>query len=156
THALPKDLVLDGDDVLEIRGSREKPCVLVGNRHHIRSGPKWTGSLRITHCTIRALGSLPRRAASGLVSRPGAAAFGARVAGKGSITVEHCTFDACSGIRLHTDGASTASFRYNTVLDSSVVAVSKDIANSGDFFTATGSSPGRKLFQGNFIPRGKV
>src|SRR5439155_25585629 len=36
------------------------------------------------------------------------------------------------------------------------VAISKDIGRSGDFFTAAGSSRGRKLFQGNFIPRGKV
>src|SRR5262249_39069962 len=54
------------------------------------------------------------------------------------------------------DESATASFRHNTALDSSVVAVSKDVARSGDFFTATGNSRGRGLFQGNFIPRGKV
>src|SRR5262249_55747825 len=60
THTLTADLVLNGDDVLDIRGTPEKPCVLVGNRHRIRSGPKWTGSIRITHCTIRDLGGLPK------------------------------------------------------------------------------------------------
>ena len=59
THTLTADLVLNGDDVLDIRGTADKPCVLVGNRHRIRSGPKWTGTLRITHCTIRDLGGWP-------------------------------------------------------------------------------------------------
>src|SRR5438046_359445 len=96
THTLPEDLVLDGEDVLEIQGKPEKPCTLVGNRHCIRSGPKWTGSLKITHCTIRDLGNLPQRMSDGLISGPGAAALDLRVTGKGGLTIEHCTFDACS------------------------------------------------------------
>ena len=36
------------------------------------------------------------------------------------------------------------------------MAISKDIDHSGDAFVATGNSRERKLFQGNFIPRGKV
>lgn len=156
THTLKNDLVLDGTDVLEVRGTPEKPCILVGNRHRIRSLPRWTGSVKITHCTIRDLGGTPRLSADGLVSGPGVPAIELKVAGKGGFTLEHCTFDACSAIRLQSDDASTASFRNNIVLENSVVAISKDIGNSGDFFTATGSSRERKLFQGNFIPRGKV
>src|SRR3954452_14887126 len=75
THTLQQDLMLDGKDVLEIRGTAEKPCTLVGNRHRTRSGTAWTGSLRIVHCTIRDLGGLPQRTADGLVSAPGAAAI---------------------------------------------------------------------------------
>jgi hypothetical protein len=156
THTLKDDLVIDGYDTLEIRGTADKPCILIGNRHRIVTGPKWTGSLHITHTTIRDLGGLPKRAADGLVSGPGAPAFDLKVAGNGSVTIENCTLEACSAIQLQTDGSSTASFRNNTVLESSVVAISKDIGNSGDFFTATGSSRERKLFQGNLIPRGKV
>ena len=156
SHTLQDDLILNGDDILEVRGTSEKPCILVGNRHIIRSGPKWTGSLRITHCTIRDLGSLPKRAGDGLVSGPGASAIELKVSGKGGVSIENCTFDACSAIRLQTDDSSTAIYRNNTVLENSVVAISKDIGNSGDFFTATGNSRERKLFQGNLIPRGKV
>ncbi|MFO0970127.1 MAG: hypothetical protein U0793_31640 [Gemmataceae bacterium] len=156
THTLSDDLVLDGADVLEIHGTQEKPCVLLGKRHQIRSGAKWTGRLAIHHCTIRELGGLPKTGADGLVSGPGLAAFDLRVAGKGEIAIENCTLDACSAIRLQTDDASTARFRHNAVLENSVVAISKDIGHSGDFFTGTGNSPARKLFQGNFIPRGKV
>lgn len=156
THTLNEDVILDGGDVLEIRGTAEKPCVLVGNRHRIRSGNKWTGSLRFTHCTIRDLGALPRRTADNLVKGPGDSALDLKVAGKGTIAIEHCTLDACSALHLHTDEASTVSFRHNHVLENAAIAISKDIANSGDCFTATGNSQEKKLFQGNFIPRGKV
>lgn len=156
THIMNDDLVLDGDDTLQIHGTPEKPCVLVSNRHRIYSGPKWTGSLTITHTTIRDLGGLPKRTADGLISGPGTPALDLKIAGKGSVRIEHCTLHACSAIRLQTDGSSTASFRNNTILENSAVAISKDIANSGDCFTATGNSRERKLFQGNFIPRGKV
>src|SRR5262249_16912613 len=156
THTLHEDLVLDDDDVLEIRGTPEKPCTLVGNRHRIRTGAKWVGTLKVTHCTIRDLGGLPQRGADGLVSGPGVSALDLTVAGKGSVIVEHCTFSACAAIHLRTAGASIAAFCHNTVLDDSAVAISKDIGKSGDFFTATGTSKEPKLFQGNFIPRGKV
>ncbi|HEX5271341.1 MAG TPA: hypothetical protein VFW33_12670 [Gemmataceae bacterium] len=156
THTLREDVTLDGDDVLEVRGTPEKPSVLVGNRHRIRSGPKWTGSLKITHCTIRDLGGLPRRTADDRVQGPGDPAFDLKVAGKGGVVIEHCTLDACAALRLQTDESSTASFRHNTVLENAAVAVSKDIGNSGDCFTATGTSREKKWFQGNFIPRGKV
>lgn len=156
THTLNADLVLDGDDTLQMLGTPEKPCTLNGNRHCIYAGPKWNGLLKITHTTIHDLGGLPKRGPNGLISGPGAPAFDLKVAGKGSVTIEHCTWDACSAVRIQTDGASTASFRNNTVLPNSVVAISKDVGNSGDFFTATGNSREPKLFQGNFIPRGKV
>lgn len=156
THTLSEDLVLNGDDALEIRGTPEKPCILVGDRHSIRTGAKWTGSIKIAHCTIRELGGLPKRTADGLVKGPGEFAFVLKVMGKGAVAIEECTFDACSAVRLKTDDAATANFRKNTVLENSVVAISKDLANSGDFFEATGTSKKKKLFQGNFIPRGKV
>jgi hypothetical protein len=156
THVLKGDLVLTGGDSLHIRGTAEKPCILIGNRHSIRSSGKWTGSIAVTHCTLRDLGGLPARTADGLVKGPGTSAVDVKVGGKGSVAFEYCIFDACAGFRLQTDDASTASFRHNTVLETSVVAISKDIANSGDAFIATGNSKERKLFQGNFIPRGKV
>jgi hypothetical protein len=156
TYTLREDVILDGDDVLEVRGTPEKPCVLAGNRHRIRSGAKWAGSLKITHCTIRDLGSLPRRTPEDRVQGPGEPAFDLKVAGKGSIVIEHCTLDACSALHLRTDGDSTVSFRHNTVLENTVIAISKDIGNSGDCFTATGNSREKKYYQGNFIPRGKV
>jgi hypothetical protein len=156
THTLHEDVILNGDDVLEVRGTAEKPSTLGGNRHRIRSGDKWTGSLKITHCTIRDLGGLPRRTADDRVQGPGDPAFDLKVAGKGSVVIEHCTLDACSALHLRTDGESTATYCHNTVLENAVIAISKDIGNSGDCFTAIGNSKEKKWFQGNFLPRGKV
>jgi hypothetical protein len=156
THTLQDDLVLNDDDALEIRGTPENPCILVGHRRRIRTGTKWSGTLKIVHCTIRDLGDLPKRTADGLVKGSGNTAFDLKVMGKGSVAIDHCTLDACSAVHLQTDDASTASFRHNTVLENSAVAISKDIANSGDVFSATGNSKEQKLFQGNFIPRGKI
>src|SRR5436305_1025342 len=61
-----------------------------------------------------------------------------------------------SAIQLQTNDNSTPSFRNNTILDTSVVAITKNLEHAGDSFTATGNSRERKLFQGNFIARGKV
>src|SRR4051794_26175818 len=38
TLTLDEDLVLAGNDSLEVRGTPEKRCTLVGNNHRIRSG----------------------------------------------------------------------------------------------------------------------
>ncbi len=157
THTLTEDLVLNGADTLEIRGTAEKPCTLVGNRHRVRSGDNWTGSLKITHCTIKDLGGLQiRSATTGLFIGNGPAALDLKVGGKGDITIENCTFDACSAIHLQTNDKATAVIRNNTILDTSVVAITKNIEHSGDAFRATGNSRAKKLFQGNFIARGKV
>ena len=157
THTLTEDLVLNGTDTLEIKGTAEKPCSLVGNRHRIRSGDKWTGSVKITHCTIKNLGGLQKRSdKTGLYVGNGLPAFDLKVGGKGDITIENCTLDACSAIHLQTNDNSTAVIRNNTILDTSVVAITKNVEHSGDAFLATGNSREKKLFQGNFVARGKV
>jgi hypothetical protein len=157
TLTLTDDLVLTGADTLEIKGTAERPCTLVGNRHRVRAGAGWTGSLKITHCTIKNLGGLPKRSdVTGLITGNGPAAFDLKVGGAGDVTIENCTLDACAAVHLHTDDGSTAAFRHNTILDTSVVAITKNVEHSGDAFTAGGISRGRKRFQGNFVARGKV
>lgn len=144
TYTLREDLVLKGDDVLEIRGTAEKPCTLVGNQHRITSGAKWSGVLQIAHCTLKQLGT---------TAAPG---IEITTAGTGGVRIEHCTFDGCSAIHVQNDERSTATFRNNTVLDNTTVATHKDIAKSAHAFVARGNSRERKLFQGNFLPRGKA
>src|SRR4051794_21741476 len=137
THTLTEDLVLNGTDTLEIKGTAEKPCSLVGNRHRVRSGDNWTGSLKVTHCTVKDLGGLPKRSATtGLMTGNGPAAFDLKVGGTGDVTIENCTLDACSAIHLRADGRATAAVRNNTILDTSVVAVTKNVEHSGDAFSA--------------------
>lgn len=38
TSLLREGVILNGDDLLDVRGTADKPSVLVGNRHCIRSG----------------------------------------------------------------------------------------------------------------------
>src|SRR5262245_39977168 len=88
--ALKEDLVLSGKDTLDIRGTPEKRCTIIGNGHSIRSQGDWTGSVRIRHCDIRGLGAPARLTED---SRRIAAEFPAirlAISGKGSLVVEHC------------------------------------------------------------------
>jgi hypothetical protein len=156
THTLMEDLVLTGDDVLEVKGTAEKPCTIVGNNHRIHSEGKWSGSVKITHCTLRKLGARAKSPDDQQRLGTETHAFDLKAAGKGSITIEHCTFDESSSVQIQNDERSATSFRNNTVLDNSLVAIDKDIAKSAHCFVARGNSKERKLFQGNFIPRGKV
>jgi hypothetical protein len=157
TYTLTEDLVLAGADTLEIKGTAEKPCTLVGGRHRIRSQGGWTGTAKISHCTVQELGGLQKRSdTTGLITGNGLPALDLKVGGKGDVTLENCTFDACSAIHLQTNDESTASIRNNTILDTSVVAITKNVEHSGDAFSATGNSKAKKLFQGNSVARGKV
>lgn len=156
THTLTHDLVLTGDDVLEVKGTPEKRCALVGNNHRIRSGDRWTGSVKITHCTIQKLGAPARVADKAQRLEAEFHAFDLKVSGKGSVTIEHCTFDESSSVHIQNDEDSAATFRNNNVLDNSLVAIDKDIAKSAHCFVARGNSRERKLFQGNRVTRGKV
>lgn len=156
THTLKEDLVLKGDDVLEVRGTAEKRCTLIGNNHQVRSADKWTGSLKITHCTIQKLGAPAKVSADG--QRIGAEfhAFDLKLSGKGSVTIEQCKLDESSSIQIQNDENSVSTFRNNTILDNSIVAIDKDIGKSAHCFVARGNSKERKLFQGNSVARGKV
>src|SRR5262245_48451717 len=60
TLALKEDLVLSGDESLDIKGTAERRCTLLGNGHRIRTKAPWTGSVRIRHCDVRKLGAAAR------------------------------------------------------------------------------------------------
>lgn len=156
TYSLNEDLVLTGDDVLEVKGTPEKHCTLAGNHHRIRSGDKWSGSVKITHATLRKLGAPAQVANNGQRLGAEAHAFDLRGSGQASVIIEHCTFDECSSVQIQNDDQSVTTFRNNTYLENSLVAIDKDIARSAHCFVARGNSRERKRFQGNFIPRGKV
>jgi hypothetical protein len=156
TYTLTEDLVLTGHDVLEVRGTAEKRCTLVGNEQRIRSADKWTGTVKITHCTLQKFGAAPRLSDDGQRIAAEFHALDLKVAGTGSIVIEHCTFEECSSVQVQNDDDSTTLFRHNIVRDNSRVATDKDIAKSAHCFVARGTSKQRKRFQGNFIPRGKI
>ena len=107
-----EDLVLSGDDVLEVRGTAERPCRLDGNGGQVRSLPGWRGHVKVAHCEFRGLGSA-RKAALDLT----AAGAGDR------IVVEHSVFHACGAVHLANEGSAATVFRHNTLHASSMVPV---------------------------------
>jgi hypothetical protein len=156
THTLKEDLVLTEDDALEINGTPEKRCTLIGNNHRIRSAGKWTGSVKINHCTLQKLGSPPELTSDGQRVGREFPALELTVAGSGSIVVENSVFEESSLIHIQTDEKSTARFRGNTIPENTIIAIDKDIGKSQGCFVAKGNSREPKFFQANYITRGKA
>jgi hypothetical protein len=140
-----EDIVLTGDDVLEVQGTAAKPCRIDGNGQQIRTSRDWRGRVKVTWCEFRGLGSA-RKPALDLTA-----------AGDGDqIVIEHSTFHACGAIHLANEGNSATLFRHNTLLATSMVPVTNLPSESPPGFRATGRSPARKLFQGNHVARSVV
>src|SRR5262245_41207466 len=59
---ISEDLVLSGDDVLEVNGTAEKHCRIDANCQQIRTAPDWTGRIKVRYCEFRSLGSARRPA----------------------------------------------------------------------------------------------
>ena len=57
-----EDIVLKGDDVLEVNGTREKPCRIDANAQQIRTAEGWRGRVRVRFCEFRGLGSAKKPA----------------------------------------------------------------------------------------------
>jgi ferric-dicitrate binding protein FerR (iron transport regulator) len=153
--ALTEDLVLSGTDTLEIKGTPERPCALVGNRHRIRTSGTWTGKVRIAHCDVRELGDRVTFSPEGKITSQ-APALELTASQDAEISIDRATFRASSSVRLRLDGASTARFTNSVCAEDSVVSVDKARERSFAFFEATGSSGAPKVFQGNRVYRSYV
>jgi hypothetical protein len=139
TLDLKEDLVLRGPDVLEVRGTPERRCTIVGNGFSLRSAEKWTGRLKLDACDVRGLGA------------PGIHAIDLKAAGRAEIAIDRCTFEASSSIALRTDDASDARVTNCLVREDATVVVDKAREKSLPCFVARGNSTAAKRFQGNRI-----
>jgi hypothetical protein len=153
TLALKEDIVLSGDDSLEIKGTADRRCTLLGNGHRIRSQGAWTGSVRIRHCDLRQLGAPAKLTADGSRIAAEFPALEVAITGKGVLLVEHCVFDESAAVHVQNDGDSTTVFRGNTIRENTLAHADKDVAKSSPCFVGRGRSPARKRFQGNRIER---
>src|SRR5205085_2538469 len=102
---ISEDLVLAGDDVLEVNGTAEKPCRIDGNCQQIRSAPDWRGRVAVTHCQFRGLGTAKLPAID--------------VAARGTgdrIVIENSEFHACGAVHLANHDESGTVFRKNALL----------------------------------------
>jgi len=163
TLSLDSDLLLSSADVLEINGTAEMPCTLVGNGHQLKTKGGWTGRVKATYCTFRQLGKpqavikVPNPGAwpGFKIEDPDVPAFVMTGEGKAEWTFEHCTFDQCSFLAFTANGESTLTFRHNTVLENAIFPVSEQPATSRPCISLLGNSTARKVFHGNRIYKGE-
>ena len=144
TLTLTEDLVLSGSDTLDIRGTPDRRCVIVGNGHRIRTQEKWTGRVRITSCDVRSLGTDKLHALE------------VKAAGKADILLDRCSFDGSGSVWIRSDDAAAARVTNCISLENSLVAVDKAREKSFPFFIASGGSTSPKLFQGNRVYKSHV
>jgi hypothetical protein len=139
TLTLTEDLVLSGGDSLDVRGTAEQRCAIVGNGHSIKSADKWTGRVKISSCDLKGLGSVK------------APSVDVKAAGKAEVLLEGCDFDECGPLALRTDDTSTARVAKCVIRETSTVSVDKAREKSFAVFVARGSSTSPKVFQGNRV-----
>lgn len=139
TLTLTEDLVLSGGDSLDVRGTAEQRCAIVGSGHSIRTAEKWTGRIRVANTDLKGLGSSK------------APCLDVRAAGKAEIQLEGCDFDECGPLALRTDDTSTARIATCVIRDTSTVSVDKAREKSFPVFVARGSSASEKIFQHNKV-----
>jgi hypothetical protein len=154
TLTLTEDLVLEVRDSLDVQGTPQQPCVVVGNGHSIRTAEKWTGRLRLVHAELRGLGAAA--VVEGDKMTREFPALGIRAVGEADVVVESCTFDASSTVELRLDGTSRARVTGSTCRENALGPVNKMVHLTRPFFSATGSSTAPKIFQGNRVYRSNV
>jgi hypothetical protein len=142
---ISEDLVLAGDDVLDVRGTAARPCRIDANTQQIRTAPDWKGSIKVAYCEFRGLGTAKKPALDLTATADG-----------DRIVIEHSHFHACGAVHLANEGTSATVFRHNTLHATSMVPVTNLPSESPPGFRATGRSPARKLFQGNRVDKSVV
>lgn len=142
---ISEDIVLSGDDVLEVQGTAEKPCRLDGNCQQIKTRGDWKGRIKISYCEFRSLGGAKVPALDVIASSDGE-----------QIIIEHSQFIACGAIHITNDGNSATVFRHNTVHANSMVPVTNLPSESPPGFRASGKSNAHKFYQGNRVDKSIV
>ena len=142
---ISEDIVLSGDDVLDVQGTADKPCRLDANGQQIRTQGDWRGRINLQHCELRGFGSAKKPA------------LNVTAAGAGDqIVIEHADFHACGAVHLANEGTSGTIFRRNTLHATAMTPVTNLPDESPPGFRASGRSPTRKLFQGNHVAKSVV
>lgn len=140
-YDLSGDIVLSGDQTLELGADDAGACRIVGNGHGIRSVGSWSGHLVLRDCTIVGLGSASTEA------------IALDMHGSGFTTIERSTFDASGQVHLRNYDDSTTTFRNNVILDNSVVHLDPSADKFAPAFLTEGSGTASKVFQGNRVYR---
>lgn len=164
TLTLTQDLVLSGGDNLTIAGMAEKPCTVEGGNFEIKTSGKWTGKVKVSHCTLKLLGkpqpiikftdsSSPYPQVK--IEAKDAPAIELTGDGDADINFGHVTFDECNAVRIKTEGNSAVAVRNCTVMKNALTPASEQPATSRSAFVFEGGSKAKKFFQGNRTLKGQ-
>ena len=140
---LTSDVVLSGSQNSIFAGTPANHCAINGNGFQIRAAAGFTGSLNISNCDIRGLGT---------TTNP---AIDVTVSGSGSVQLTGNVFDTFGTVSVGTNNQAQAIIRNNEFRENTLVPVtSLPVAYPGQtlpVFHATGNSSAQKFFQGNNV-----
>ena len=140
---LTSDVVLSGSQSTTYAGTASNHCAINGNGFQIRSAAGFTGSLNISNCDIRGLGT---------ATNP---AINVTVNGAGSVQLTGNVFDTFGTVSIGANDQAQAVVRNNEFRENTLVPVTSLPTDYGGetlpVFYATGNSSAQKFFQGNNV-----
>jgi hypothetical protein len=140
---LSADMVLSGSQAASFAGTTSNHCAINGNGFQIRSTGTFTGSLTISNCDIRGLGT---------ATNP---AIDVTVSGSGSVQLTGNVFDTFGTVSIGTNDQALAVVRNNEFRENTLVPVTslptEYAGQTLPVFHATGNSSAQKFFQGNNV-----
>ncbi len=140
---LTSDVVLSGSQNATYTGTTGNHCAIIGNGFQIRSGAGFTGSLTISNCDIRGLGT---------ATNP---SIDVTVNGSGSIQLIGNVFDTFGTVSIGANDQAQAVVRNNEFRENTLVPVTSlptDYSGATlPVFLATGNSSVQQFFQGNNV-----
>ena len=140
---LTSDVVLSGSQNATYAGTPGNHCAINGNGFQIRSAAGFTGSLTISNCDIRGLGT---------ATNP---AINVTVNGSGSVQLTGNVFDTFGTVSIGTNDQAQAAVRNNEFRENTLVPVTslptEYPGQTLPVFLATGNSSAQKFFQGNNV-----
>jgi hypothetical protein len=140
---LTSDVVLTGSQTAAYTGTASNHCLINGNGFRIRANAGFTGSLNISNCDIRNLGT---------ATNP---AIDVTVNGSGSIQLQGNVFDTFGTVAVGANDQAQLivknnEFRENTLVPVTSLPLEYSSATL-PVFRGTGNSTAQKYFQGNNV-----
>ena len=140
---LSSDVVLSGSQVATYAGTPADHCAINGNGFQIRSTGTFTGSLNISNCDIRGLGT---------ATNP---AIDVTVSGSGSVQLTGNVFEMFGTVSIGSNNQAQVAVRNNEFRENTLVPVTslptEYPGQTLPVFRATGNSSAQKFFQGNNV-----
>jgi hypothetical protein len=140
---LTSDVVLSGSQTMTYAGTAANHCTINGNGFQIRSNGTFTGSLNISYCDIRNLGT---------ATNP---AIDVTVSGTGSVQLTGNVLELFGTVSIGSNDQAQVAVRNNEFRENTLVPVTslptEYPSQTLPVFFATGNSSAQKFFQGNNV-----